>query len=147
LTADEAYERERRSGRFTGNLDDFQRHAGGLRVRVLRRTRDAAVRRAVRVLTPSEYLRGLVIGWGIPAGHVNVSPNPAPEVPVLRSRDEARRVLGLEGPTLAFAGRLMAAKALDVSLEALARTPGVSLLVVGDGPDRGELERVSSRLG
>src|SRR5262249_16619611 len=47
LTADEAYERERRSGRFTGNLDDFQRHAGGLRVRLLRSTRDAAVRRAV----------------------------------------------------------------------------------------------------
>ena len=147
LTADEAYERERRSGRFAGDLDDFQHHAGGLRVRLLRRTRDAAVGRAVSVLTPSEYLRGLVVGWGIPAARVSVSPNPAPDVPVLRPREEARRALGLEGPTLAFAGRLMAAKALDVAFRSLERTPGVSLLVVGDGPDRGELERLRSTLG
>ncbi len=147
LTADEAYERERRSGRFAGNLDDFQRHAGGVRVRLLRRTRDAAVRRAVRVLTPSEYLRSLVVGWGIPAARVSVSPNAAPEIPFLRPRDEVRRELGLDGPTLAFAGRLMAAKALDVAFEALARVPEVSLLVVGDGPDRAELERLRSSLG
>jgi glycosyltransferase involved in cell wall biosynthesis len=147
LTADEAYERERRSGRFTGNLDEFQSHSGGIRVRLLRRSRDAAVRRAVRVLTPSGYLRGLVVGWGIPAARVSVSPNPAPDVPVLRSREDVRRELGLDGPMLAFAGRLMAAKALDVAFQALDRTPGVSLLVVGEGPDRGELERLSSTLG
>ncbi len=147
LTADEVYERERRSGRFAGDLDDFQRHAGGLRVGLLRRTRDAAVRRATKVLTPSEYLRGLVLGWGIPAARVSVSPNPAPAVPSLRLRDEVRRELGLEGPTLAFAGRLMAAKALDVAFHALERVPDVSLLVVGDGPDRSELEQLSSTLG
>jgi len=147
LTADEVYERERRSGRFAGNLDDFQRHGGGFRVRLLRRTRVAAVRRASTVMTPSDYLRGLVVGWGIPATRVSVSPNPAPDVPVLRSRQDVRRELGLDGPALAFAGRLMAAKALDVALRALALTPGVSLVVVGDGPDRDELEHLSATLG
>ncbi len=147
LTADEAYERERRSGRFQGDLDAFQRHRGGMRVHLLRATRDAAVRRAVRVLTPSAYLRELVVGWGISPGRVAVSPNPAPEVPLLPAREGLRRELAIDGPTLAFAGRLMAAKALDVALRALERTPGVTLLVVGDGPDRAELERLSSTLG
>ena len=147
LTADEAYERERRSGRFQGDLDAFQRHRGGIRVHLLRATRDAAVRRAVRVLTPSAYLRELVVSWGIPPGRVAVSPNPAPAAPLLPAREGLRRELAIDGPTLAFAGRLMAAKALDVALRALERTPGVTLLVVGDGPDRAELERLSSALG
>jgi glycosyltransferase involved in cell wall biosynthesis len=146
LTADEVYERERRSGRFAGDLDAFQQHRGGWRVRLLRVTRNAAVRRAAHIFTPSGYLRDLVLRWGIPPERVSVSPNPAPAVPPLPARAELRRELGLEGPTLAFAGRLMAAKALDVALDALQRLPGVSLIVVGDGPDRAQLERQSAAL-
>ncbi|MEP6893353.1 MAG: glycosyltransferase family 4 protein [Gaiellaceae bacterium] len=147
LTADEAYERERRGGRFAGDLDAFQHHRGGPRVALLRRTRTWAVRRAWHVFTPSAYLRQLVIGWGIPAQRVNVSPNPAPEVPAMRSREELRAEFGLEGPTLAFAGRLMAAKALDVALAAMALVAEASLVIVGDGPDRVSLERQRDDLG
>ena len=147
LTADEAYERERRSGRFAGDLDAFQHHRGGLRVALLRRTRNRAVHRARHVFTPSAYLRELVVGWGIPAERVSVSPNPAPEVPALPPREELRAEFGLEGPTLAFAGRLMAAKALDVALAALALAPAARLVIVGDGPDRAALERQRDALG
>jgi glycosyltransferase involved in cell wall biosynthesis len=147
LTADEAYERERRSGRFAGDLDAFQHHRGGLRVAVLRRSRNAAVLRARHVFTPSAYLRGLVVAWGIPADRVSVSPNPAPAVPELPPRDQLRLAYAMDGPTLAFAGRLMAAKALDVGLRALALVPGASLVLVGDGPDRAGLERLRDELG
>jgi glycosyltransferase involved in cell wall biosynthesis len=147
LTADEAYERERRAGRFAGDLDAFQRHPGGLRVALLRRTRTWAVRQARHVFTPSAYLRGLVIGWGVSADAVTVNPNPAPELPPLPPRDELRAELGFDRPTLAFAGRLMAAKALDVALEALALVSEARLAIVGDGPDRAELERQRDALG
>ena len=147
LTADEAYERERRSGRFAGDLDAFQHYRGGLRVTLLRRTRDWAVRRAQHVFTPSAYLRELVVGWGIPAERVSVSPNPAPDVPAMPSREELRAEFGLDGPTLGFAGRLMAAKALDVALSAMALVPEASLVIVGDGPDRAALERQRNDLG
>ena len=147
LTADEAYERERRAGRFDGDLDAFQSYRGGFRVAVLRRTRNRAVRRARHVFTPSAYLRELVVGWGLPAGRVSVSPNPAPDVPPMPSRDELRAELGLEGPTLAFAGRLMAAKALDVALDAMASVPEASLVIVGDGLDRAALEQQRDALG
>ena len=147
LTADEAYERERRAGRFAGDLDAFQSYRGGFRVALLRRTRNGAVRRARHVFTPSEYLRKLVVGWGIPASRVSVSPNPAPDVPPMPSREELRTELALDGPTLAFAGRLMAAKALDVALAAVALVPGVALVIVGDGPDRAALEQQRDALG
>ncbi len=147
LVADEAYERERRSGRFAGTLADFQRARGGLRVRLLRATRTAALRRARRVVVPSAYLRDIALGWGLVPERVVVVPNPAPALGALPSREEARATLGVTGPTLGTAGRLTAQKALGDALAAVARVDGVSLVVLGDGPERVELERRTAELG
>jgi glycosyltransferase involved in cell wall biosynthesis len=146
LVADEAFERARRAGRFAGSLEEFQRVPGGARLRALRRTRDRALRRAAHVFCPSAYLRQIALGWGLDPGRVSVLPNPAPPLPALPSRDELRGALGLDGPTLAFAGRLTSQKALDVALAALAEVPGVAFVVLGDGPDRRTLERRAAEL-
>ena len=146
LVADEAYERERRAGRFTGTLEQFQTERGGLRVRLLRATRTAALRRASRVLVPSAYLRAIALGWGLDPARTTVVANPAPEVPVHPTRDEARAALGIEGFALGVAGRLTEQKALEDTLAALARVPRVALLVLGDGPERAALERRAAQL-
>jgi glycosyltransferase involved in cell wall biosynthesis len=146
LVADEAYERVRRAGRFHGSLEEFQCSSGDLRVRTLRSTRDRALRRAAHVLCPSAYLRAIALGWGLDPGRVSVLPNPAPPLPAMPSREELRRELGLDGPTLAFAGRLTGQKALGVALAAVAEVDGVSLLLLGDGPERPGLERRTAAL-
>ena len=146
LVADEAYERERRAGRFAGTLEQFQTERGGLRVRLLRATRTAALRRASRVLVPSAYLRAIALGWGLDPARTTVVANPAPEVPVHPTRDEARAALGIEGFALGVAGRLTEQKALEDTLAALARVPRVALLVLGDGPERAALERRAAQL-
>jgi glycosyltransferase involved in cell wall biosynthesis len=142
LVSDEVYERARRAGRFAGTLDEFQRRGGGVRVRALRRTRAAALRRAAHVLCPSSYLRDIALGWGLDPARVSVLPNPAPSLPQLPSREEARAALALEGPAFGFAGRLTRQKALGVALEAVAALPTASLLVLGEGPER---ERLAAR--
>src|SRR5581483_6543446 len=120
LTADPAFERARRWGLWRGSLDDFQR-AAPVPTLPLRLARDADVRRAAHVVTPSAYLRTLAIGWGVQPDRATVLPNPAPPLPELRDREELRRELGFEGPTLAFAGRLTAQKSLDVAIAAARR--------------------------
>lgn len=147
LVADEAFERERRSGRFDGSLEEFQAARGGPRRRLLRATRTVALRRAERVLVPSAYLRGIALGWGLAPERVRVVPNPAPELPQLPSREEARAALGVTGPVLATAGRLTAQKALPDALRAIARVRAVELLVLGDGSERPALEREAETLG
>jgi len=147
LTGDEAYERARRRGRFSGDLDEFQRHEGGRDVALFRWTRDLALGRAAHVFVPSAYLRELAVGWGLSREHVSVLPNAAPELPSLRPREELRRELGFKGPTLGFAGRLTAAKALEVAFAALVQVEGVALAIAGDGPDRRSLERAAHELG
>jgi len=49
-------------------------------------------------------------------------------------------------PLLLFVGRLRYYKGLDTLLQALPAVPGVRLHVVGDGPMRGELERLADGL-
>ncbi len=147
LTADEVFERAHRSGRFSGSLDEFQGVRGSSGLRALRATRAAALRSARRVLCPSEYLREVALGWGLDPERVSVLPNPAPAVPELPPRDELRAALGVDGHVLAFAGRLTAQKGLDVALEALADSSGVTLLVLGEGPERARLEGRAAELG
>jgi glycosyltransferase involved in cell wall biosynthesis len=147
LVSDEAFERAARTGRFPGTLEDFQHVSGGLRVRLLRATRNRALRRAAHVVVPSAYLRGLALGWGVAGDRLTVVPNPAPVLPALPDRDAARVALGLNGVTLAAAGRLTRQKALGDALAALARVDGVSLVLAGDGPERRALERRAGELG
>jgi glycosyltransferase involved in cell wall biosynthesis len=141
LTADPAYERARRRGLYRDSLETFQHGGGGLQVAGLRAARNAELRRAAHVLCPSEYLRTLALGWGLTADRVSVLPNPTPVVPVLAGRDELRRRLGLDGATIAFAGRLTRQKDLRLALEALSSADGVTLVLAGDGEERPELER------
>ena len=147
LTADEAYERACRRGLYHGDMDAFQSASGDLRVKALRRARNAALLRAARVVCPSAYLRDMAVSWGVPADRAMVVPNPAPDLSELPTRAGARAALGADGRLLAFAGRLGRQKALDVGLAAVAKVDGVSLLLAGDGPERGELEARAADLG
>jgi glycosyltransferase involved in cell wall biosynthesis len=147
LVADEAYERARRLGLFDGDLDEFQRYKGGARIRVLRQARDRALQRVDALVCPSAYLASRAVAWGIDAERVHVIPNAAPPLPDVPEREVARARFGVEGPMLAFAGRITRQKALGVSLDALAQVEGVSLLVAGDGPDLDEVRQEASARG
>lgn len=147
LTADPAFERARRRGIVGGNVDEFQSAAGGAAVRVLRLARDAELKRAAHVFTPSAYLRELAVSWGVDANRVSVLPNPAPRPSERPPREELRRAFGMTGPTLAFAGRITAQKSLRVALDALARVDGVALVLAGEGDERPALDRVVVELG
>ncbi len=147
LVSDEVFERETRGGRFAGPLDEFQRLGRGARIRFLRATRDAALRRARHVFCPSAYLRDVALGWGLDPERVSVLPNPAPDIPQLASREKLRADLGIDGRTLVFAGRLGPQKALGVALSALVDVSGVALVVAGDGPERAAIEARAAELG
>jgi len=146
LTADPAFERSRRRGLVTGDVEDFQR-GGGLVPAALKSARDFELRRAAHVFCPSAYLRQLVLSWGVSPDRVSVLPNPAPDVPELPPREQLQRSFGLNGATLAFAGRLTAQKSLERALEAVAAADGVRFVIAGEGPERRSLEGRARELG
>jgi glycosyltransferase involved in cell wall biosynthesis len=147
LTADPAFERARRRGIVGGNVDQFQEAAGGVRVRGLRVARNLELRRAAHVFTPSAYLGELAVSWGVAPARVSVLPNPAPRLSELAPRDVLRASFGMNGMTLAFAGRLTAQKSLGLALAALAQVDAVELLIAGEGDERKPLQARAAELG
>lgn len=139
VSGDVAYERAFRRGLYDGDLLSFQSARLDLRAELLRRWRTLTARRAALLLAPSEFLRRIVIGWGIEPGRVGLLPNTAPRVTALPARDELRAAFGVDGEVLGFAGRLTRAKGLPILSSALAQLPGVTLLAAGDGEERDAL--------
>ena len=60
-------------------------------------------------------------------------------------RQAAKAAMGVSGPLLVTAGALIARKGQEFAIEALARLPEATLILVGDGPDRAGLERRAAR--
>jgi glycosyltransferase involved in cell wall biosynthesis len=137
LVSDPAYERARRWGLFGGTLEEFAA-ARSPRLLALKRLRTIALRRARSVVVPSRYLAELAQGWGVPGERLVVVHNPAPALDVAPASERSG---------LVFAGRLTRQKALETALAAVAQVPDADLLVLGDGPDRERLERLSGDLG
>lgn len=139
LVSDPAYERMRRYGLFGGTLEEFQ-DAGGPAASVAKCARTQALRTARAVVVPSDYLAAMARRWGLDEGRVVVLPNPAPA-----AIDVAPEPL--EPWTFVFAGRLTRQKALHTAIAAVGKVPQARLLVIGDGPERPELERLAARVG
>jgi glycosyltransferase involved in cell wall biosynthesis len=139
LVSDPAYERAWRYGLFRDSLEEFAQ-ASDPRLVALRRLRTASLRRARRIVVPSRYLAGLAAGWGLDRSRIEVLVNPAPapqQVPPAELADG----------TLVFVGRLTSQKGLPVALRAVAAVDGARFVIVGDGPERGSLERLTEELG
>jgi glycosyltransferase involved in cell wall biosynthesis len=139
LANDPAFERARARGLFNGDVDAFQHVAGDARMRLLRALRSATLARATTIITPSAYLANMAEAWAIGGTCVKVIPNPT-SAPSLPDRSTLRKRFGFDGPTAVFAGRLVVQKNLQLAIDAIARIPGMRLVLVGGGPEQATLE-------
>lgn len=155
LVGDFAWEFAVRHGLIEGaeNIDAFQRRSHGPAVRLLRGVQRWYVNRACVVIVPSRYLAEIVAGWGVPAEKLRVIYN-AVDVAAydrLPDREVDRRELGLEGNVILTVARLTPWKGVDKLIASLPhlreRFPDVGLVVVGDGPERENLERLAEEVG
>jgi glycosyltransferase involved in cell wall biosynthesis len=147
LTSDPAYERSRFLGLFDGDIGAFQQPYPRAAIRFLKLVRSTMLSRATHVVIPSRYLAEIALGWGLAADRVTVVPNPTPSVRQLPSREDLRRRLGINGATLAFAGRLVPAKNLPLAISALRHVPAARLVIIGDGPERQQVSDAIARSG
>jgi glycosyltransferase involved in cell wall biosynthesis len=133
------------------DIDAFQSAQASPRVACMKWARAIEASRATRVLVPSEYLRRMVMGWGVQASRVAVVPSAVvePDQSATVDRAAARRALGWSagGRYLLSAARLTAWKGVDYLIDAVARVPEVALAVGGDGPERDALVRRASACG
>ena len=150
IVGDKAWERGMNRGWLppTRDIDDFQGHFELSLAQINKWARSWQVRRADHVIVPSNYLKNMVMGWGVPAERITVIYNALRETenPTI-SQKEARRRLGLppDVPLLFTAARLTSWKGVDFTLNAIKPLDDFHFVVAGDGPQRPILEEMVVR--
>lgn len=139
VVGDLIWEQARNNGATTLDIDDFQSSGGKPVVwKALRWLQGVYTGGADRVIVPSRYLGRIVRGWGVPSDKVAVVFNA-----VKPPEAETDQLLDHDVVTVA---RLVSWKGIDRLIEVCA-LKGWSLLIVGDGPSREDLEALAARLG
>ena len=107
-----------------------------------------SLRRAARVVAVSHDLRRLIAGrFPSLADRLSVIHNGVPLDGSAAAARLRRPPRGNDDPIqFVLAARLEPRKAIDRALRALAQVPGARLDIVGDGPMRGDLERLATAL-
>lgn len=104
-------------------------------------------RRATAVVVTSQGVADdLAVGYGVPRDKLIVVHNPVDVDAIVHAASSAAD-MPTERPLLAAAGRLAGVKNYPLLLETLAQLSGAQAWILGDGPDRAELERLAANLG
>ena len=146
-------------------LDDFLENlpaqAGkyGFKVELFRKLERRVANNAEKVIVPSNYLKKVVLKWGVDPQKIIVIYNAfdAPQgTSASISKEDAKKQIGLEGKIIVSAGRLVPWKGFDALIEimpelskkfddALDERAGLKLIIIGEVPERNRLESVRNR--
>lgn len=147
IVGDRAWERCVNRGLIppTEDIDHFQTQRYHPLIEWIKRSRSQEAQRADRIIVPSEYLRRMVMGWGVPAERITVIYNAFESQ---QAQKCTRADLKLPNkPLLLVVARLTAWKGVDALLEAMHDLPDVHLVVAGTGPMFETWQRLARELG
>ena len=122
-------------------IDDFQKKKYGLRIELLRFIQSCVTRYAHKVITPSNYFRDVVAGWGVPKEHI---------ITIYNGVDVTVDPSVVERPaafTVVSAGRLVPWKGFETLFRIIKDNPEWQLVILGDGPDRVRYETILRQEG
>lgn len=153
LGGDYAWEQGRQRFGVTETLDTYTEHrfSAAWQVRFLHRVQALVARQAAQVIVPSHYLKRTVATWGIDPERLRVIYSAVSPLPVSKSREDARVLLGVGGFVVTSVSRLTPWKGEQALITVLAslRAQGIdaTLLIAGDGPYRKMLEQHAKAMG
>ena len=143
IVGDYAWEQGRQRHRMWLPLDEFVKTKDiPFRTRLLREVQVFVTRKAQKVIVPSQYLERIVETWGIRKERITVIYN---AVPFRQPQSVSQLVSDTTGPRIITVGRLVPWKGIHTLIktfvEVKKQVPSATLVIVGEGPEREELER------
>ena len=107
----------------------------------------AAGRAANGLLAVSGAMRADMAALGMPADRIRIHHTGVDQARFAPAdRAAAKAALGIVGPLVLSTGALIPRKGHEIVIEAMAALPGATLLIAGEGPERGRLEALIARL-
>jgi glycosyltransferase involved in cell wall biosynthesis len=143
IVGDKAWEFGRNNSLTTLNIDEFQKEPiENHRLFKIRKMMLNYVKSAHLVYVPSDYLKGIVIGWGIKAEDVIVIHNCVPLQTIKKVENKSNDLF-----KLLFIGRVTNWKGVESLLVAVNGISNVEVTICGDGPALIVYQELNRRLG
>jgi len=148
LGGDYAWEQGQQRFGLSVTLDEFthNRRLGSLPVRLLSMLQSFVTRRAKRVIVPSNYLKNIVMTWGVKESQLEVIYSALFPLVVAESKATLREQLSFEDFVVVSVGRLVPWKGFEALLNVMSdfKSEGlpISLIIAGDGPQEARLKQV-----
>ena len=132
-------------------INDFQNTAQKGFINILAKTQRKVCLKADGVIVPSQYLAGIVKKWGVPSDKIHVIYNGVDFKESELTREEARRKIGIPGNIIISSGRLVPWKGFKMLVKIMPELLKISqffrLVIIGDGPDKKQLESMVKNMG
>ena len=151
VVGDYAWETAVNKGRTSFLIGDFQSSGKRGWIKILHKLQLRVCKNADGIIVPSEYLKNIVLGWGIAPEKVKVIYN---EVDFKKSdltKEEARRKIGIPGNLIISIGRLVPWKGFRLLIKIMPDLLKINqffrLVIVGDGPEKKNLESMVRNMG
>jgi glycosyltransferase involved in cell wall biosynthesis len=145
ITGDWAWETARNRFGIQDSLEDFQKNNHNLWTEILKRIRLFFVRGADCIITPSRYMSKFVKIWG--GQDVRVIYNGIRLDPPRNRAGLARITARRKNDIILMVARLITLKNIDQVIGLLPFLNRQRLVIVGDGPERNNLEKLAKKLG
>jgi glycosyltransferase involved in cell wall biosynthesis len=148
VVGDWAWERMRSRKEYNGTIDFFQIDKKlNLKGKMVRALRNVALLPYKDVVVPSSYLASIVKEWQhIMPRRIHIIHNGISIPKRILNRSFFNRQSGHRNTTICTVCRLVPWKHVDEIIRCVAELPDTRLIVVGDGPERDQLEKTVSDL-
>lgn len=153
LGGDYAWEQGRVRFGLTDTLDEYTEHkkTAPFFVRCLAWLQSFVTTRAHVVVAPSEYLKSIIVTWGVKPERVRVIYSSLVPTERTLGREVFRQKEHISGITITTAGRLVPWKGMRTLIAAVAdlkeRFPDIILIIIGDGTEQELLESLVQKHG
>ena len=139
VPGDIVWERAQNSGYTSKSLSEFQNETLNVRYNLFRALFSRALKRANKVIVPTWQLQELCIAWGVRPDKISVIPNSVDTALFSMDSDTKKHF------DVVSVGRLIGLKNIKEVIQVCTEL-NLSLAVVGDGPERSDLENIAREL-
>jgi glycosyltransferase involved in cell wall biosynthesis len=151
IVGDYAWQVAQEKGKTDLGIDEFQKAEKYGKIKKLYDLQARVCKKADKIIVPSEYLKKIVMGWGVPEGKISVIYNGVNFKPANMSKEEARKEIGISGNIILSAGRLAPWKGFKMLIKIMPQLLEMNqfsrLVIVGDGPEQKKLETMITNAG
>jgi len=144
IVGDVVWERARNNNLTGQTIDEFQKAKHNFKVELQKKIRNWLIRQVDLAVVPSNYFKGLALGWGLKEDKIRVIYNSFESHRLDISKAEAKQKLNLNGEVMLSVGRLTSWKGFDILIDLmpvlLMKKPDLKLVICGSGPQEEKLK-------